>query len=74
MFRILAATEIQFMSQKWGFLFSPFSTFSCPLFGGSFVFYKIRRFLGGGGGFKYFAQYIYQTGLKNQCIRDDAGI
>jgi hypothetical protein len=61
MFRILAATEIQFMSQKWGFVFSPFSTFSCPLFGGSFVFYKIRRFLGGGGGggFKYFAQYIY---------------
>ena len=57
-----------------GFCFHPFSPFFHPLFGGSFVFYKIRRFFewtgvgGDGDGFKYFAQYIFQTGLKNRCI------
>jgi hypothetical protein len=55
-----------------GFCFHPFSPFFHPLFGGSFVFYKIRRFFEwtgiGGDGFKYFAQYIFQTGLKNRCI------
>lgn len=57
-----------------GFCFHPFSPFSCPLFGGSFVFYKIRRFLNGWASaatataLSIFAQYIFQTGLKNQCI------
>jgi hypothetical protein len=59
-----------------GFCFHPFSPFFHPLFGGSFVFYKIRRFLSGraAAALSIFAQYIYQTGLKNRCIRDDARI
>ena len=55
-----------------GSCFHSFSPFSCPLFGGSFVFYKIRLFVW--AALSIFSYNIYQTGLKNRCIRHDARI
>jgi hypothetical protein len=60
------------------FVFTLFRHFFTHFLGDLLYFIKSDVFLNGrgvgGGGFKYFAQYIFQTGLKNQCIRDDARI
>jgi hypothetical protein len=68
-FEYTPRTKFDLCPKIGGSCFHPFSPFFRPLFGGSFVFYKIRLFVC--AALSIFAYNIYQTGLKRQ---DDASV